>query len=57
MARIRSASPVLGDDNQVGFAKNFGFRATGSRRPSRVSDLALAAGPECSYGAAKLSDS
>lgn len=33
----------VGVDNgrAVGFAKNFGFRSTGSRRPSRVADLAL----------------
>jgi GNAT superfamily N-acetyltransferase len=33
----------VGIDNgrAIGFAKNFGFRSTGSRRPSRVSDLAL----------------
>jgi GNAT superfamily N-acetyltransferase len=33
----------VGVDNgrAIGFAKNFGFRSTGSRRPSRVSDLAL----------------
>src|SRR5688500_17282784 len=35
----------VGIDNgrAVGFAKNFGFRSTGSRRPSRVADLALGA--------------
>jgi GNAT superfamily N-acetyltransferase len=33
----------VGVDNgrAIGFAKNFGFRSTGSRRPSRVADLAL----------------
>ena len=33
----------VGVDNgrAIGFAKNFGFRSTDSRRPSRVADLAL----------------
>jgi hypothetical protein len=33
----------VGIDNgrAIGFAKNFGFRSTGARRPSRESDLAL----------------